>query len=137
MRTQVNRVIDRLQQAFPPNRVVVILTPLVFAPAAGWIAAFVAKNVPGVTLSDTQVLAAFSVGALIAFGKAYKWLDGWQQHETLLGAPNPPAGVQHEAISSAKLKANHVTAAKLEPVASDPSAQEAARRALGFPPEAA
>ena len=63
-----------------PNRVVAVLTPLVFAPAAGWIAAWAARNMPGLPkLDPTQVTAVFITGATIAFGKAALWLRGWQQ----------------------------------------------------------
>src|SRR5262245_57400824 len=63
-----------------PNRVVAVLTPLVFAPAAGWIASWAARNMPGLPkLDPTQVTAVFIAGATIAFGKAALWLHGWQQ----------------------------------------------------------
>src|SRR5215218_3847493 len=63
-----------------PNRVVAVLTPLVFAPAAGWIAAWAARNLPGLpTFDPAQVTAVFIAGATIAFGKAALWLRGWQQ----------------------------------------------------------
>jgi hypothetical protein len=71
-----------------PNRIVVFLTPLVFAPAAGWVTAWVAKNLPGVpALDTTQVTALFIAGATIAFGKAALWLHGWHIHMRL---PEPP-----------------------------------------------
>jgi len=63
-----------------PNRLVAVLTPLVFAPAAGWIASWAARNMPGLPkLDPTQVTAVFIAGATIAFGKAALWLHGWQQ----------------------------------------------------------
>ncbi len=74
----LNKGIDKLQATFPPNRVVVLLTPLVFAPAAGFICAYVAKKVPGVHLDSTEVTGIFIGGAAAAVIKAYKWLDGWQ-----------------------------------------------------------
>ena len=63
-----------------PHRAVAVLTPLVFAPAAGWIAAWAARNMPGLPkLDPAQVTAVFIAGATIAFGKAALWLHGWQQ----------------------------------------------------------
>ena len=80
----LNRAIDSLQEKFPPNRVVVLLTPLVFAPAAGYVSALVAKQIPGVHLAPAEVSGVFVAGALVAVVKAYKWLDGWQYHEARL-----------------------------------------------------
>jgi ribosomal protein S17E len=75
----LNRGIDKLQETFPPNRVVVLLTPIVFAPAAGYVTALVAKQIPGVHLDSGEVTGLFIAGAIAAVVKAYKWLDGWQK----------------------------------------------------------
>jgi hypothetical protein len=64
-----------------PNRVVALLTPLVFAPLAGAIAAWLAENFPGVEVSQSQLEGIFITGALIAFGKSAQWLHGWQKWE--------------------------------------------------------
>ena len=64
-----------------PNRVVALLTPLVFAPLAGAIAAWLAENFPGVDVSPSQLEGIFITGALIAFGKSAQWLHGWQKWE--------------------------------------------------------
>jgi hypothetical protein len=64
-----------------PNRVVAVLTPLVFAPAAGAITAWVAENFPGVEISQSRVEEIFIAGALIALAPAVQWLHGWQKHE--------------------------------------------------------
>jgi hypothetical protein len=64
-----------------PNRVVAVLTPLVFAPLAGAIAAWLAENFPGVQVSQSQLEGIFITGALIAFGKSAQWLHGWQKFE--------------------------------------------------------
>jgi hypothetical protein len=66
-----------------PNRIVAILTPLVFAPLAGWLTAYVARNAPGLpALDPAQVTALFIAGATIAFGKAAQWTHGWQKFES-------------------------------------------------------
>lgn len=68
-----------------PNRVVTILTPLVFAPLAGFISLQLAKL--GVDLDTGTVQggvvsgAVFLGGVIIAFLKSRKWLDGWQAWE--------------------------------------------------------
>ena len=47
-----------------PNRIVAVLTPLVFAPAAGAIAAWAAKHAPGVSISQVDLTNVFIAGAL-------------------------------------------------------------------------
>ena len=70
-----------------PNRIVAVLTPLVFAPLAGTIAAFVAHNFPGVEISEGSLTQIFIAGALIAFAKAAQWTRGWQKYEERHDAP--------------------------------------------------
>jgi hypothetical protein len=64
-----------------PNRIVALLTPLVFAPLAGAIAAWVAENAPGVEVSASALEEIFIAGALIALAPALQWLHGWQKWE--------------------------------------------------------
>ena len=64
-----------------PNRIVALLTPLVFAPLAGAIATWVAENFPGVEVSSSALEEIFIAGALIALAPAAQWLHGWQKWE--------------------------------------------------------
>jgi hypothetical protein len=64
-----------------PNRIVAVLTPLVFAPAAGAVSAWVAKHAPGVDLSTQELTNIFIAGALVALAPAAQWLHGWQKYE--------------------------------------------------------
>jgi hypothetical protein len=64
-----------------PNRIVAVLTPLVFAPLAGVIATWAAENLPGVTIPRESIEEIFIAGALIALAPAAQWLYGWQKHE--------------------------------------------------------
>ncbi len=64
-----------------PNRIVAFLTPLVFAPLAGAITAWVAENAPGLDLSQERLTNVFIAGALLALAPALQWLYGWQKHE--------------------------------------------------------
>jgi hypothetical protein len=64
-----------------PNRLVTVLTPLVFAPLAGTISVLAAKHFPGIDIDSDHVQQVFIAGALIAFGKAGLWLKGWQDWE--------------------------------------------------------
>lgn len=78
----LNEIIDKLQELFPVNRIVALLTPLVFVPIAAWVAGLVADHFPGLPpLTSAQVLAVMVSAAVSAIGLAYKWLDGWQKHE--------------------------------------------------------
>jgi hypothetical protein len=63
------------------NRIVALLTPLVFAPLAGVVSTWAADNLPGVTLPADKVEEVFIAGALIALAPAAQWLYGWQKHE--------------------------------------------------------
>jgi hypothetical protein len=74
-----------------PNRIVAVLTPLVFAPLAGSIAAFAAHNFPGVEISESSLTQVFIAGALIAFAKAAQWTRGWQRYEERHDAADAPA----------------------------------------------
>jgi len=73
------------------NRIVALLTPLVFAPLAGVITTWAAENLPGVNVPPNAVEEIFIAGALIALAPAAQWLHGWQkwearQADTLLAA---------------------------------------------------
>jgi hypothetical protein len=64
-----------------PNRIVAILTPLVFAPVAGGAAAWLAEHFPGTEVDPERLTEIFIAGALIALAPALQWLHGWQKHE--------------------------------------------------------
>lgn len=87
----LNKVIDKLQETFPPNRIVALLTPLAAA-GAGAGTAWVAKHFPGLPAFDSAELTAFAgAGALAVITAAYKWLDGWQKAEERGDVPKPKA----------------------------------------------
>jgi hypothetical protein len=65
----------------PLNRVVALLTPIVFAPLAGAAAAWLAKHFPGAQVAQEDLQEIFVGGALIALAPAAQWLHGWQKHE--------------------------------------------------------
>jgi hypothetical protein len=62
------------------NRVVALATPL-FAAAAGWVATWLADNVPGVSIDQGALEEIFIAGALVALAPAAQWLHGWQKFE--------------------------------------------------------
>jgi hypothetical protein len=64
-----------------PNRVVAVLTPLLFAPLAGAICAWLAEHFPGFEVDQGALTEVFIAGALIALAPAVQWLSGWQKHE--------------------------------------------------------
>lgn len=82
-----------------PNRIVAVLTPLVFAPAAGAIAAWAAKHAPGVSISQADLTNVFIAGALVALAPAAQWLHGWQKYEERQA--NAEQAVELAAASSA------------------------------------
>lgn len=64
-----------------PNRVVAVATPLIFAPLAGAVAAWVAEHFPGFKVDPNALEEIFIAGALIALAPAAQWLHGWQKFE--------------------------------------------------------
>lgn len=64
-----------------PNRVVAVATPLVFAPLAGAISAWLAKHFPGFNVPQEHLQQIFIAGSLIALAPAAQWLHGWQKFE--------------------------------------------------------
>ena len=80
-----------------PNRIVALLTPLVFAPLAGAVAAWLADNVPGTNVPQSALQEIFIAGALIALAPAAQWLHGWQKFEARQAAEAQAA--EHAAAS--------------------------------------
>ncbi len=65
------------------GRFVALLTP-VFVVAAAWVAGAVAQAVPGAHLDQTQLVTFMVAAATAALTAAWKWLQGWQQHERMV-----------------------------------------------------
>ena len=63
------------------NRTVALLTPLVFAPLAGFASTWAAEHLPGVDVPPDQLEQIFIAGALIALAPALQWMHGWQKYE--------------------------------------------------------
>ena len=78
-----------------PNRVVALATPVIFAPAAGALSVWAAKNA-GVDIDAESLQAVFIAGATIAFGKAALWLKGWQDWEKSAATADAVAGAVDE-----------------------------------------
>ncbi len=72
------------------NRFVALLTPIVFAPAAGYAASWLAKHAPGVDIKQSDLQEIFIAGALIGLAPAAQWLHGWQKYEAR------QAGAEHQ-----------------------------------------
>lgn len=81
--TLLNRLIDKLQETFPPNRIVVLLTPIAFMPVAATVTAWVATHFPGLELDEGIIIGLAGGAALAALTLAYKWLDQWQRGEDI------------------------------------------------------
>jgi len=91
------------------GRIVALITPF-FALAAAWIAGVVTKIIPGVTLDKSQIIALMVAAATSVLTAAWKWLQGWQQHEQNVAdrrsqpvrraaAPKEPYPTLSEALS--------------------------------------
>ena len=82
------------------GRFVALFTPI-FAVVAGAIAAWVAQQIPGVALDQTQIVAFMVVASTSALTAAWKWLQGLQQHERLVAEGKAKAikpGAAPEAV---------------------------------------
>ena len=44
----------------------------------------IARHVPGVKLDQTQVVSFMIAIVAVCLAGAWKWLEGWQQHELLV-----------------------------------------------------
>lgn len=78
---------NRLITAWPPNRIVTVLGPLVFVPAAGWVAVKAAEW--GLPPIDPGFLAGiFVAGALAGLTTIKKFIDGWIAYEAQLASPD-------------------------------------------------
>jgi hypothetical protein len=65
------------------NRVVLLATPFLTVLAA-WVAGIIARHVPGVKLDQTQIVSFMIAIVAVCLAGAWKWLQGWQQHELLV-----------------------------------------------------
>jgi hypothetical protein len=65
------------------GRWVALFTP-VFVVVAAWAAGRVAQLVPGAHLDQTELVSLMVAGATAALAAAWKWVEGWQQHELLV-----------------------------------------------------
>lgn len=81
MRTVLNEVIDAVQAALPPNRLVMLVSLLVVAPLVATGNAWAAENLPGVELPVEAIAGAFLLGFGGSVAALYKWIDGQQGQE--------------------------------------------------------
>lgn len=81
----IHAIIDRLQAAFPINRVVTLLLPFYAATAGAW-CAYMAEHLPYLSglFTEDQLTGVFVAVTATALAAGYKWLDGWQAHEQSL-----------------------------------------------------
>lgn len=77
-----NTIIDKIQEQFPVNRVVLLITPLVILPLAIFVTAWVAQHFPGISLDQNTVQTAVGGVALTVLTGLYKWIDGHQKDQS-------------------------------------------------------
>ena len=102
-----------------PNRIVAVLTPLVFAPLAGAVTAWLAEHFPGVEVSSSSLEEIFIAGALIALAPAAQWLHGWQKFEARQADAESAIG-----LANASAPASPAFAAEPEPEEPEPVDEE-------------
>jgi hypothetical protein len=81
-----------------PNQLVAALTPVMFAPLAGAVSVWAAKNA-GVDIDASSLQAVFIAGATIATAKAALWLKGWQEYEKRGNVAPPIAETDLDALA--------------------------------------
>lgn len=81
--TLLSTLWSKFKETFPPNRVVLILGPTVLLPAAAWISATLAANVPNANFTPEQILAFVLPSLLAGLILLYKWFDGWIKDQVL------------------------------------------------------
>lgn len=102
----VPALIEYLKQRFPVNRVVALLTVLVFVPLAGSITAWAAKHFPGLPIpSKGTITAGLAIGAAGAVSIGYKFLTNWGAHEDRLHRLAEQAQVLAHELHLAQLDA--------------------------------
>jgi hypothetical protein len=108
-----------------PNRLVALLTPLLFAPLAGAVSAWLAKHVPGAKIDQDQLQEIFIGGALIALAPAAQWLHGWQKYEA--------RQAEHEdEVELASIRSGVASPPAEEPLIEEPLPDELAGYDDGF-----
>lgn len=82
MRGLIGFIGDRLQAAFPPNRLAILLAGPILA-ASAWISGLVAANIPGVNLPVGVIAGVMGVAVLIVARLLDRWFDQWQKGEPI------------------------------------------------------
>lgn len=80
MRGLIGFIGDRLQAAFPPNRLAIVLAGPILA-ASAWVSGVIASNVPGVELPTGVIAGIMGAAVLIAARLLDRWFDQWQKGE--------------------------------------------------------
>lgn len=82
MKRLIGYIGDRLQAAFPPNRLAILLAAPILA-AAAWVSGVVAANIPGVNLPVGVIAGVMGAGVLIVARLLDRWFDQWQKGEPI------------------------------------------------------
>lgn len=82
MRRFIGIVGDKVQAAFPPNRLAILLAAPILA-AAAWVSGVVAANIPGVNLPVGVIAGVMGAGVLIVARLLDRWFDQWQKGEPI------------------------------------------------------
>lgn len=102
----------------PVNRLVVLLTPLA-ATLAGAVSAWVAKNIPGVEISEGALNEIFIAGLGIAAAGSAHWLHGYQKWEQREAEATRSADVADDELMEVSSEDRSVIPPELEDPALD------------------
>lgn len=133
MRGLLNKAIDAFQAKFPPNRLValamVVLVPLVVAPAASYVATWAPAHLPELptfTAAQLQTFgtAGLAAGLLAGIVAGYKFIDGWQYDEARKHGSIEAARERHHELRMAIAQSDqpHVTLEAVEALSAPPGA---------------
>lgn len=82
MRRFIGIIGDKVQAAFPPNRVAILLAGPITA-ASVWVAGFLSTNIPGLNLPVGVIAGIMGAAALITVRLIDRWFDQWQKGEPI------------------------------------------------------
>jgi hypothetical protein len=80
LKALLSRLVDKLQETFPPNRVAILLAGVITA-VSGSIAAWIAAHVPGVNLGSAEIAGVLGAAVIVTVRLLDRWFDRWQEGE--------------------------------------------------------
>lgn len=76
----LNPIIEKLQEAFPPNRVALLLAGTITA-VSGSIAAWLAAHFPGLNFGSVEIAGILGAAVIVTVRLLDRWFEQWQKGE--------------------------------------------------------